>query len=141
MGTNFYFGKREQIHIGKRSAAGWYCWDCGVTLCKGGEAGIGYDKYEWYRACPQCGKKPEKEDWISGATGRELGFNTSLPAPKKGVASCASFSWAIHPDDFAKSKRCVIYDEYGRKFTRAEFTAILSECPIQHTRLVGQWFS
>ena len=38
MGTNFYIIDKDQEysegrHIGKRSAAGWYCWDCGTTLC------------------------------------------------------------------------------------------------------------
>lgn len=45
MGTNFYLkGHRgdddPKYHIGKRSAAGLYCWDCRITLCKGGESAI-----------------------------------------------------------------------------------------------------
>ena len=41
MGTNYYLkGHRgddnPKYHIGKRSAAGLYCWDCHITLCKGG---------------------------------------------------------------------------------------------------------
>ena len=53
MGTNFYWivtgtaavpsdvkvpieEDSPEVHIGKRSAAGPYCWDCGVTLCEGG---------------------------------------------------------------------------------------------------------
>ncbi len=35
MGTNYYAcdkeTKEELYHIGKRSAAGHYCWDCGIT--------------------------------------------------------------------------------------------------------------
>lgn len=53
MGTNYYArGYRRiadmdpQYHIGKRSAAGLYCWDCGKTLCKDGESGIHFDKSE-----------------------------------------------------------------------------------------------
>ena len=139
MGTNFYFGKREQIHIGERSAAGWYCWDCGMTLCKGGEDGVHYSEYEWHSACPKCGAEPS-EDWENSAAGRELGFNKSAYAPKQGVKSCSSFAWAIDPDEFKASKRRAIYDEYGRKFTRAAFGEMLLECPIQHKRFVGREF-
>ena len=62
MGTNFYVRKLYKehssvddckIHIGKRCASGWWCWDCGVTLCKGGNSKIHsgglYDaKDGWY---------------------------------------------------------------------------------------------
>ena len=42
MGTNFYLGKyvyetKYENHIGKRSAAGLYCWDCDETLIIGGK--------------------------------------------------------------------------------------------------------
>ena len=138
MGTNFY---AEGIHIGKRSAAGWYCWDCGVTLCKGGESKVHYDG-GFYDRCPKCGKKPERETLENGAAGRELGFNKNTPAPKTGVKSCASFTWAINPETWRKAvgkKR--IKDEYGRWLCRADFEAVLSECPIQFTDSVGEEFS
>ena len=38
MGTNFYTTKG--VHIGKRSAAGMYCWHCRTTLCEQGEEGV-----------------------------------------------------------------------------------------------------
>jgi hypothetical protein len=45
MGTNFYKidikkDNKEGEHIGKRSAAGYYCWDCGITLNIYGEAWV-----------------------------------------------------------------------------------------------------
>jgi hypothetical protein len=138
MGTNFYAGG---IHIGKRSAAGFYCWDCGVTLCKGGEAKVHYD-VGFYDRCPKCGKAPKRETLSEGAVGRELGFNKSKPAPKTGVQSCASFSWAISPETWRTIiGRKRIKDEYGRWLCRADFEAVLSECPIQYSDLVGQDFS
>lgn len=42
MGTNFYFSNGG--HIGKRSAAGWYCWDCKQTFCVNGEEHVHYTK-------------------------------------------------------------------------------------------------
>lgn len=59
MGCNFYTLKDE--HIGKRSAAGLYCWDCGITLCKDREAGNHLSESKWFEACHKCGKKREEE--------------------------------------------------------------------------------
>ena len=90
MGTNFYFGdaeRFEKIHIGKRSAAGWYCWDCRITLRKDGESGVHQGDRAWHDRCPQCGKTRAKETIANGAAGLELGFNKSTPTRKTGVAS------------------------------------------------------
>ena len=175
MGTNFYWrapgyespcdGDEPTGHIGKRSAAGAYCWDCGVSLCHGGNTRV-HTVRGFYDACPQCGAERVKETMCSGAAGRELGFNKSEPAPKKGVRSCSSFSWAMDPEHLelmaAKSlafeMKCptchqelatdshedaekVIRDEYGRMYTLEKFRAVLSECPIQFTDSVGSCFS
>ena len=139
MGTNFYVkGHRNsddpKWHLGKRSAAGYYCWDCKTTLCKNGEEGVHCSESEWYDKCPICGKKPIDEGWNSSA-GRELGFNKTKPMPKTGVASCSSFSWARKLGKVRK-----IEDEYGNQYTRKEFEQMLTECPIQYERLFGQWF-
>jgi hypothetical protein len=162
MGTNFY--TLSGIHAGKRSAAGPYCWDCGITLCKDGNDGIHKScnhpnilcNCKWYDACPNCGKKTisrlsrydilkgkkvKLEDLNNSSAGRELGFNTSKPKKKKGVASCSSFSWSMDPEKFNKSKIKFIKDEYGRKFTRKEFQDILEECPVQYTNMTGIEFS
>lgn len=161
MGTNFYTSKKERTHIGKRSAAGMYCWDCGVSLCKRGakyvhhgpsrgvrhhpDGHVDWSHYQedhdldWHKVCPKCGKAREEE--ADGGTGfRELGFNKTTPRKKTGVASCSSFSWAIAPESWPKLCRCV-WDEYGRKYTKAEFRQVLEECPIQFTELIGRDFS
>lgn len=82
MGTNFYWKKIphefEQykanvekyigtvddnpdnvlLHIGKRSAAGLYCVECGTTLNKYGTDHIhDCECPQWYKACPICGKE------------------------------------------------------------------------------------
>lgn len=145
MGTNFYL--RDGTHIGKRSAAGMYCWDCGVTLCKGGGGDL---DDEWFTKCPVCGKSPDKEPLEESSTGRELGFNDNPPAPKTGVASCSSFSWAMKPDHFERAVRNYppdkftghpVVDEYETEFTGDEFTAILSECPVRFYDSIGHEFS
>jgi len=163
MGTNFYVrGFRHtddpERHIGKRSAAGSYCWDCKITLCKGGESDIHYGRTEWYDACPRCGAKREAEGLDTSAAGRELGFNKSEPAAKLGVASCCSFSWAMTTVQFQDvlekpntvccscdrpydDKEKIIEDEYGRTYTRDEFLKnVLAECPVQYWDSVGKYF-
>ena len=132
MGTNFYIkGKRDnddpKYHIGKRSAAGLYCWDCRVTLCKGGESRVHYGD-AFYDKCPKCGKSHEKETLSNSAIGRELGFNTTKPEKKSGVKGCSSFIWAR---PLGKIKHIV--DEYGTEYSLEEFKAMLAECPIQTT--------
>lgn len=182
MGTNFYFNGQ---HVGKRSAAGWYCWDCHKTLCADGEEFVHYTKLppdkermeeerkhvvacrgglspdgfscysenewgrrdvKWHSKCPSCGKRPKEEELSDGAAGRELGFNTSKPKRKKGVASCASFSWAMPKKKLlglSKKRRLKdsLKDEYGREYSHQEFLDVLSECPIEFTNLIGQDFS
>ena len=139
MGTNFY---QSGQHIGKRSAAGLYCWDCGVTLCKGGGLAIHAGGSEWHDRCPVCGASRTTEGISEGAAGRELGFNKTEPSPKTGVKTCSSFTWAVDPEGFSPPRRGKpIRDEYGRKYTAKGFDAVLSECPVQFTNLVGEDFS
>jgi len=131
MGTNFYTLKDK--HIGKRSAAGIYCWDCGISLCKAGNEGIHQSESEFFKKCPLCKGEKGKETLENSSAGRELGFKTQ-PTSKKGAKSCSSFTWAIIP---YKLKAKTIKDEYGRKFTREEFDKILQECPIYHFGNIG----
>ena len=147
MGTNYYVrgwkskdSMDPQYHIGKKSAIGPYCWDCGLTLCKGGNSGVHYDDYGWHTVCPKCGKKPIREGLGDGAAGRELGLNNTPYGKKTGVASCSSFNWCMEPEKFLK-KNVIIWNEYGDTFTKDEFLEILKECPIQYRDSIGGWFS
>lgn len=152
MGTNFYFGKDEGVHIGKRSAAGLFCWDCVVSLCNHsvdtlrgkdlyGSDAIHYSNKEpWLEVCPICGNAPLEETLDNSASGRELGFNKNRPSAKNNVTSCCSFSWALSPKDFCDlfiAGEMQIFDEYGREYTRNEFRDVLSECPIKYYHIVG----
>ena len=132
MGCNFY--DLKGTHIGKRSAAGLYCWDCKKTLCKNGNSAIHTSDSEWFETCPRCLKTKEDEGW-SSSIGRELGFNKQPFGKKSGVKSCSSFSWAIIPKELRKRK---IKDEYGRKYSFKEFLKVLEECPIQFTNSIEE---
>lgn len=164
MGTNFYvrghrYDSDPEFHIGKRSAAGLYCYDCGVTLCKGGEERIHMSSdNEWHTECPKCGKKFEQEALENSSAGVELGFNKDTTEQKLGVRSCSSFSWAmLQPrfqelqTQFAGECRCcgqlfpqqkkIIENEYGDLFTFQEFMKELFACPIRFERMRGKEFS
>lgn len=167
MGTNFYLvghafeesgvyaeGAHEgtldsddpQFHIGKRSAAGPYCWDCGTTLCKAGEARVHYDS-EWHNKCPVCGKAPAEADPLKeGAAAVELGFAVPNDVRPEGVRSCASFTWAQPPHLFVAFAQKhldeeIVKDEYERPLTGRAFLKILEmNCPIQINNMIGHWF-
>jgi len=127
MGTNFYtvLGK----HIGKRSAAGWYCWNCRVTLCKGGDKDIHMTdpSKDWYESCPKCGALIHRGSM----------FSATNP-----VRPCSSFTWAISPDNVRSYLLSeIVRDEYNRAFTLNEFLKDIDDtCPIQYYHLMGEEF-
>ena len=151
MGTNYYktnieplpdedyYDTKYEEHIGKRSAAGLYCWDCKTTLCVEGEERIHYES-KWHKTCPKCGAEYEEEGLDKSSAGRELGFNKGPYSEHKGVKSISSFTWAIEPQDFIADVD-EIWNEYGDKFTREEFMEILDNCPVRYTDLIGREFS
>lgn len=140
-----------EYHIGKRSAAGHYCWDCRLTLCKDGEDGLHQScrheigcRCRWFNACPQCGGKVQKNGF--NPVDVELGFAASLTVKPTGVTGASSFSYAQKPklveqicQEFSGEK--VVENEYGKRFTGAEFLQMLdTNCPIRFIRFIGQWF-
>lgn len=148
MGTNFFIkGHRTnddnpRYHIGKRSAAGLYCWDCKITLHSGGNSQVHQGRRaegKWLTACPICDKTRGEESLDSSTVGRELGFNKSKPQQKTGVASCSSFNWAMPPERLVSIAE--IEDEYGHQLSQAEFIAMLEECPIRFCNMIGKEFS
>lgn len=149
MGTNFYLVNPskhqpwdiEGLRVGRRSAAGNYCFDCRTTLCKQGEARIHYSDAEWLDSCPHCGAAPEQEGLRSSTVGLELGFALPRPADlRKGVRSTSSFTWAVDPAAI-EGKR-YLWDEYGRRHTLRQFKAqVLDNCPIWYFNSIGMYFS
>jgi hypothetical protein len=155
MGTNFFLVDgytdagfeydNPKTHIGKRSAAGIWCWDCGVTLYMGGVSELnGSRDAGWYDKCPECGKYKEVPEPLEiSSAGRELGFNKNKPIKKTGVKSCSSFNWAMCPSILEKlsTKGKPIIDEYGNRYSLKDFYAVLSECPVRRYESIGNWFS
>jgi len=130
MATNYYFvDKKYKIvrHIGKRKAAGLFCWECNLSLCAAGNHQV-HQKSRWLDECAICGRQ-------------EIKNNTTR---KKGVARCSSFTWAVSPGRFQylrKTPNLIIQNEYGETLTNGEFALMLSECPIQYFDLIGEEFS
>jgi hypothetical protein len=142
MGTNFYWSDDEIVktnnlvaHIGKRSAAGPYCYDCGTTLCNYGTDFVHASEGSFLPACPFCGTPFERGK--ASAVAVELGFNQFADVPRTGVATASSFRWrmmrhlavirdiaATHPD------RVCVVDEYDRTYTASAFLDMVMECPI-----------
>lgn len=153
MGTNYYFNtevgqeQEDETHIGKRSAAGLWCWDCDQTLCAGGRKNIHQASDVWHKHCQWCGTKSgENESLELSTAGRELGFNKTNPGPKTGIATTSSFHWAIPPGYFRRKAAAIkdrppVINEYGDTFTVEEFDAILSECRNQTFDSIGKEFS
>ncbi len=123
--TNYYAHPRpseeddpwgEAGHIGKRNAAGRYCWSCRRTLCAGGESAIHTGYGTWLDKCSGCG------------------------APAEAVGGACSFTWAVDPGSLEAVREVV--DEYGTVMTMQEFVAdVLGGCPIRFTNLIGVAFS
>ena len=135
MGTCFFWIKKPishsmdiQVHIGKRSAAGRYCWDCGsVFHTHTMEIHSGRDSGD-LGSCPGCGKPAKINSFAKSSAGVELGFVKSKEVPKKGIGSCCSFTWTLMKHkrrlqelaDKGDTKKVVV-NEYGDKFTASEF--------------------
>lgn len=137
-----------RIHIGKRSAAGLFCWDCDRTLCPGGKAGIHMGgNHPWPDACPQCGAKNNPEGVAAGPGALELGFAPPRDERPKGVRGTSSFSWAQNPDTVRRAceahmDESVVIDEYGRALTGREFLLMLrANCGVEFTDSIGMAFS
>jgi hypothetical protein len=144
MGTNFFMrtkninnykesivaviaGVEPRIHLGKRSAAGAWCFDCGITLCKDGIKGIHDGKSDWYKEgdkfiCPKCKKEIK--------------------------TFCSSWTWAVDPGDvffkaelMANAKKKIVVDEYGTEMTGDEFMQELERMPVKFSHVIGADFS
>ena len=146
---DFHGAYHYATHLGKRSGAGAYCWDCGQTLCMGGEPDIHYGRTPWHAACPKCGKKKGNESVTSqgNAAGVELGFAEVNSSRPRGVQSCCSFGWAQPPEaalaalEERRDQLCV-EDEYGRVMTAGAFLDMLeNQCPVRFTDSIGVCFS
>lgn len=124
-------------HIGKKSGAGHFCWNCKITLCKLGEHYIhsAYTgKKDWHDFCPTCGLDKKS-------------YSLNENNIQSGVGYVYTFTWAEHNDKVKEIcnlnlNNQIIIDEYGEKYTGEQFLTMLDlTCPYQKYSSVGTEFS
>jgi hypothetical protein len=154
MGCNFYkienplelYEDDPRIHIGKRSAAGLYCYDCGIYLSANctqyaHSKGMFKEQYESYtskslKSCPHCGNQRSSSGY--SAVHKELGFDSNDTTSLIGVQGVSSFTWTMMKHKAWVTKclidcpdQKIIIDEYGHQFTADEFIQELKYCMIE----------
>lgn len=161
MGTNFYWKRTKRgktplgvddygvddddptIHLGKRSAAGLYCWDCRLPLVAYGDVSRVHTDGERRATCIQCGQSEAKN--AHNAALVELGFAKPPMSALTGVQGASSFSWAQDPAPVLglckkRPLAVLIVDEYDHDYTGASFLEMLEACPIRFFHSIGRWF-
>jgi len=120
MGMNLY--TLNGIHIGKRYAAGVWCWDCKR------EARLDESDKMW--TCPKCGKKLLDKDVKFNPAYRELGFDRSKPRKHRGIDGASGFYWQtgysglgdnLHEVKKKLKRRKFVETEYGEKWSIKKF--------------------
>lgn len=135
---------QDYSHIGKRSAAGLYCYSCNSWFHD--PANCDKREPDERRTCKYCGKGPE--DVMSRAASMELGFSEAeADRPESGVKGTCSFGWANWPDEVyrialtAPVDMPLVIDEYGRTMTGQEFLTMMRS-NVDITKMsIGQVFS
>lgn len=117
------------IHIGKRNAAGYYCYDCGTTLNKGGTTEIylgntGPDSS--MPICPVCHAKYDikKKTSVQGA----CSFTWTVMAHLELIKALAKPSVATAVQLLNNTK--LIANDYGECFTAKEMLEKVKNDPI-----------
>jgi hypothetical protein len=130
MGTNYYWIDDEktdeakqdepEVHIGKRSGAGPFCYPCGISLVEGPSNTIHSGENKVLPCCPRCLR----------------------PSPKAAL----SFTWTMNVHRTRLEDRCgeellaeksgesispCVRDEYGGTFTASQFLSIVGGCVFQ----------
>ena len=137
-------GSSSTLFIGKRSAAGPYCWDCRITLCKEGESQI-HMAGTFHKQCPKCGGSSEKTEKESPVN-VELGFSKPRTEPPKGVCGASSFTFHIPFDEVKKRLKqhglesLSVIDEYDRQMTGGDFLMMIeANCPVHFLDTSDGW--
>ena len=139
MGMNFYvFDKtspsKRGAHIGKRSAAGVWCWDCKEEAAE--SKGVFF--------CFFCGaKRSIKDKTMFSPAFRELGFDRTTPRAREGIDGAGAFTWQLGSEGDNLGATTVkemeekvseikdFINEYDEHYAADQFKAVLSECLIR----------
>lgn len=135
---------RDLSHIGKRSAAGLFCYSCNAWFHD--PAGCDKRPEEGRLTCKYCGRGPKPE--MNRSTKMELGLAPpEEKRPTEGVRGTCTFAWANWPDEVygvltkAPSDLLLVVDEYGRELTANQFIKML-RANVDITKMsIGHIFS
>ncbi len=120
MGTEYYIKDKTKemnqgIYIGKRSAAGKFCYKCRMTLHRGGPDMIHTVTGQWAAACMKC----NSNDFVSPAM--SFTFNINLPD------LCNTLVESGYNLD---NDLCIVGSNSEKAFSFDEFIEGLKECAI-----------
>ena len=148
--TKKYYNDFEDKHIGKRSAAGIWCWDCLIPMYdedrKQEVAGISVPTP--FEFCPSCGNKVETDKGYNPAM-RELGFDKSEPTILTGIQGANRFTWCTDAvvglgttkkqiiEELQKNHKFVI-TEYGDTLSLDDFFKIFKQV-IEERFVTGEF--
>jgi hypothetical protein len=131
-------------HIGKRSAAGLYCYSCNAWFHD--PANCDERPKDERTSCKYCGA--QAKSGMNRATSVELGFAKPEPLrPESGVEGTCAFLWANWPDEVyhiarqAPAEMQLVVDEYGKTMTGKEFVNMLRASVSISKLSIGHIFS
>lgn len=117
MGMNIYkLKKNGGEHIGKRWAAGVWCWDCRVKAER--------DHLAMFWFCPKCAQRCSERTLAFNPAFRELGFDKTKERKHIGVDGAGGFIWhAKNKEDAKKKLKGVekVVTEYGKRWPIKRF--------------------
>ena len=109
-------------HIGKRWAAGVWCWEC--------KKEAEYDALGCFHFCAKCGARCSGETLAFNPAMRELGFDKTKEIKHKGVDGASGFFW--HAKNRKEALRKLkgikkVKTEYGQYWTIKRFWRMFSD--------------
>ena len=147
MGTNFYL--LNGTHLGKRSAAGHYCYKCDVSLVTGQPGGMNpaasphAGGWASRNSCPNCGQSYQNEGGLyQPELFKPTPEETARELASGDVRGAYSFSYAVAPSMVAVyNPRRKVTSEYGDKMTLQEFRNMVERAKFRFTDSIGREFS
>lgn len=120
-------------HIGKRYAAGIWCWDCKQEARQ--------DIVGAFYFCAKCAKRCSLETLSYNPAFRELGFDKTPPRVKTGIDGASGWIWCVDPETgvassgttikLALKKYRFVKTEYDKKLTIRQFQELFKDIIVE----------
>lgn len=138
MGMNIYTA-RGRKHIGKRYAAGIWCWDCKIRA--------EHDTLGLFWFCTECGNRCSERTLSFHPAYRELGFDKTPSKIRKGIDGASGFIWCLdltygiatnREDVLKRISHRKLVTEYGDKWSPKDFKSMFKDI-IEEKESSGQF--